>query len=84
MYYIKLRSLEERSRLIAFLAEHDICAVFHYVPLHSATAGLKYGRFVGEDRYTTALSERLLRLPCSMSLPKRTAPGDRNDLCFLL
>ena len=63
MYYIKLRSLEERSRLIAFLAEHDICAVFHYVPLHSATAGLKYGRFVGEDRYTTALSERLLRLP---------------------
>ena len=63
MYYIKLRSLAERSRLIAFLAEHDICAVFHYVPLHSATAGLKYGRFVGEDRYTTALSERLLRLP---------------------
>ena len=63
MYYIKLRSLEERSRLIAFLAEHDICAVFHYVPLHSATAGLKYGRFVGEDRYTTVLSERLLRLP---------------------
>lgn len=63
MYYIKLRSLEERSKLIAFLAEHDICAVFHYVPLHSATAGLKYGRFVGEDRYTTVLSERLLRLP---------------------
>lgn len=63
MYYIKLRSLEERSRLIAFLAEHDICAVFHYIPLHSATAGLKYGRFVGEDRYTTALSECLLRLP---------------------
>lgn len=63
MYYIKLRSLEERSWLIAFLAEHDICAVFHYVPLHSATAGLKYGRFVGEDRYTTVLSERLLRLP---------------------
>ena len=63
MYYIKLRSLEERSRLIAYLAEHDICAVFHYVPLHSATAGLKYGRFVGEDRYTTVLSERLFRLP---------------------
>ena len=63
MYYIKLRSLEERSRLIAYLAEHDICAVFHYIPLHSAAAGLKYGRFAGEDRYTTALSERLLRLP---------------------
>ena len=63
MYYIKLRSLEERSRLIADLAEHDICAVFHYIPLHTAAAGLKYGRFAGEDRYTTALSERLLRLP---------------------
>ena len=63
MYYIKLRSLQERSQLIAFLAERDICAVFHYIPLHSATAGLKYGRFAGEDRYTTALSERLLRLP---------------------
>lgn len=63
MYYIKLRSLQERSQLIAFLAERDTCAVFHYIPLHSATAGLKYGRFAGEDRYTTALSERLLRLP---------------------
>ena len=63
MYYIKLRSLQERSQLIAFLAERDICAVFHYIPLHSATAGLQYGRFAGEDRYTTALSERLLRLP---------------------
>ena len=63
MYYIKLRSLEERSRLIAYLAEHDICAVFHYVPLQSATAAHKNGRNDGEDRYTTVLSERLLRLP---------------------
>ena len=70
MYYIKLRSLEERSRLIAYLAEHDICAVFHYIPLHSAAAGLKYGRFAGEDRYTTALSERLLRLPMFYDLPE--------------
>ena len=68
MYYIKLRSLEERSALIAHLAEHDICAVFHYIPLHSATAGLKYGRFAGEDRYTTAMSERLLRLPLFYNL----------------
>lgn len=63
MYYIILRSLEERSELIAWLRERDISAVFHYIPLHSATAGLKFGRFVGEDRYTTDLSERLLRLP---------------------
>ena len=63
MYYILLRSLEERTRLIAWLKEHDISAVFHYVPLHSAQAGQKFGRFAGEDRYTTNLSERLLRLP---------------------
>lgn len=63
MYYIWLRSLEERTELISWLRERDIVAVFHYIPLHSATAGLKYGRFAGEDRYTTSLSERLLRLP---------------------
>ena len=63
MYYILLRSQEERSALIAHLRARDISAVFHYVPLHSATAGLRFGRFHGEDRYTTALSERLLRLP---------------------
>lgn len=63
MYYIKLRSESERSELIAYLREREICAVFHYVPLHSATAGLRFGEFVGEDRYTTRDSERLLRLP---------------------
>lgn len=63
MYYILLRSLEERSELIAWLRERDISAVFHYIPLHSAAAGLRFGRFAGEDRYTTNLSERLLRLP---------------------
>ena len=63
MYYIRLRSLEERTELISWLRERNIVAVFHYIPLHSATAGLKYGRFAGEDRYTTSLSERLLRLP---------------------
>ncbi len=63
MYYIMLRSLQERSDLIAYLRERDIVAVFHYIPLHTAKAGLKYGRFAGEDRYTTSLSERLLRLP---------------------
>jgi TDP-4-oxo-6-deoxy-D-glucose transaminase len=49
--------------LIDFLKENDINAVFHYIPLHSAEAGLKFGRFHGEDRYTTKESERLLRLP---------------------
>ncbi|MEG2253111.1 MAG: dTDP-4-amino-4,6-dideoxygalactose transaminase, partial [Clostridia bacterium] len=63
MYYIKLRSLQERTELIEWLRKRDINAVFHYIPLHSAKAGLRFGRFSGEDRYTTSLSERLLRLP---------------------
>ena len=63
MFYIKNADLEERAALIDFLKENDILAVFHYIPLHSAPAGLKYGRLHGEDRYTTRESERLLRLP---------------------
>ena len=55
--------MEERTKLISFLKENDILAVFHYVPLHSAPAGLKFGRFSGEDKYTTKESERLVRLP---------------------
>ena len=49
--------------MINFLKANNILAVFHYVPLHSAPAGIKFGRFHGEDRYTTKESERLLRLP---------------------
>ena len=63
MFYIKAKDLEERSRLIEFLQKNDIWAVFHYIPLHTAPAGLKFGRFHGEDRYTTRESERLCRLP---------------------
>ncbi len=63
MYYIKVKDLDERTRCIAFLKEHGIGSVFHYVPLHSAAGGKRFGRFHGEDRYTTSGSERLLRLP---------------------
>lgn len=63
MFYIKTKDMEERTRLIEFLKERGVHAVFHYVPLHSAPAGKKYGRFHGEDRYTTKESDRLLRLP---------------------
>lgn len=63
MFYIKAADLEERSALINFLKENGILAVFHYIPLHSAPAGIKFGRFGGEDKYTTKESERLLRLP---------------------
>ena len=63
MYYIKLRDLNERTAMIRHLKEHGILAVFHYIPLHSAPAGLKFGRFDGIDEYTTRESERLVRLP---------------------
>ena len=63
MYYIKCKDLDERTALIAYLKEAGISAVFHYIPLHSAEAGLKFGRFHGEDKHTTVESERLLRLP---------------------
>lgn len=63
MFYIKARDLEERTRLIAYLRENEIYAVFHYVPLHTAPAGKRFGEFRGEDKYTTRESERLLRLP---------------------
>lgn len=68
MFYIKTKDMEERSRLIAYLKEKDILSVFHYVPLHSAPAGIKFGRFHGEDRYTTKESERILRLPMFYTL----------------
>ena len=63
MFYIKVKDLAERTKLQQYLKEHGIGSAFHYVPLHSAPAGKKYGRFHGEDRFTTKESERLLRLP---------------------
>ena len=62
MYYLKLKNLQERTAFINYMKENDVHTVFHYVPLHSAPAGLKFGRFAGEDVYTTKESERLVRL----------------------
>ena len=73
MFYLKCKDLEERSALISYLKENDILAVFHYVPLHTAPAGLKYGRFHGEDKYTTKESERLVRLPLYYGLEPEKA-----------
>ena len=70
MFYIKCKDIEERSALINHLKKNDISAVFHYIPLHSAPAGLKFGRFDGKDVYTTKESERLLRLPMWYGLSK--------------
>lgn len=71
MFYIKTKDLEERQNLISFLKEKGIGAVFHYIPLHSAPAGKKYGEFFGKDIYTTSESERLLRLPLYYGLKEQ-------------
>ena len=63
MFYIKTKSLKERTEFISYLKENGILSVFHYIPLHSAPAGQKFGRFDGEDEFTTRESERLVRLP---------------------
>lgn len=77
MFYIKAKNLEERSRLIEHLKKNGILAVFHYIPLHSAPAGMKYGRFHGEDRFTTMESERLVRLPMYYGLSE----SDLDKVC---
>lgn len=63
IFYFKLRDYDERKKMIGHLRNNGVQAVFHYVPLHSSAGGKKYGRFHGEDKYTTKESERLLRLP---------------------
>lgn len=68
MFYIKLQDLWERTTFIESMKEKKIQCVFHYVPLHSAPAGLKYGHFCGEDIFTTKESERLVRLPMYFGL----------------
>lgn len=70
MFYIKAKDLDERTKLISYLKSNGINSVFHYIPLHTAPAGKKYGEFVGEDVYTTKESERLLRLPLYYGMKK--------------
>lgn len=71
MFYIKLKTLQERTAFISFMKQNGISCVFHYVPLHSAPAGIKFGRFNGEDRYTTNESNRLVRLPMYYKLSEK-------------
>lgn len=70
MFYIKTKDIEERTAFIDFMRQNGIWPVFHYIPLHTAPAGQKFGRFHGEDRYTTRESERLVRLPLYYGLPE--------------
>jgi dTDP-4-amino-4,6-dideoxygalactose transaminase len=68
MYYILLRSEADRQKVLAGLKENGIGAVFHYVPLHSSPAGLRFGRAHGDLSRTTSLSQRLVRLPMWVGL----------------
>lgn len=77
MYYIKCKDLSERTKFIDYMKDKGILVVFHYIPLHSAPAGLKYGRFNGIDEYTTKESERLVRLPMYYGM-------DSNDLKYII
>ena len=76
MFYIKFKDLDTRQNYIKFMKENDILCVFHYVPLHSAPAGLKFGRFDGIDEYTTKESDRLVRLPMYYNIE----PEDRTKV----
>ena len=76
MYYIKLRDLADRTAFIDYLREREISSVFHYVPLHSSPAGRRFGRFHGEDAYTTRESDRLVRLPMYYGM----TPEDRDTV----
>lgn len=76
MFYIKLRDLDERTAFIDHMKAQGVQCVFHYVPLHSAPAGKKFGRFHGEDVYTTTESERLVRLPMYYGMTEE----DRNTI----
>ena len=68
MFYIKLRDSDDRQALINWMKEAEILTVFHYIPLHSSPAGERFGRFHGDDAFTTRESERLLRLPLFYNL----------------
>lgn len=71
MFYLKVNNLEQRENLISYLKEHQITAVFHYIPLHSSVAGSTLGEFSGSDEFTTQESERLVRLPMWYGIDKK-------------
>jgi len=72
IFYIKLKNLDERYRVLEALKKYGIIAASHYIPLHSTKAGKRYGRFFGQDIYTTKESERLLRLPIFYNMTEET------------
>lgn len=81
MFYIKLRDLEDRTAFIDYMKSKNIKPTFHYIPLHSAPAGLKFGRFHGIDEYTTKESERLVRLPMYYNIGKENIERVIKTVC---
>lgn len=71
MYYVKLRDLKQRTEFLSYMRENEIYSVFHYIPLHSSPAGMRFGIFHGEDKYTTIESERIARLPMYYGLSEK-------------
>ena len=80
MFYVKAKDITERTAFIDYLKENGIMSVFHYIPLHTAPAGKRFGRFHGEDRYTTRESERLARLPMYYGLKETQV----DDICQVI
>ena len=80
MFYVKAKDITERTAFIDYLKENGIMSVFHYIPLHTAPAGKRFGRFHGEDRYTTRESERLARLPMYYGLMETQV----DDICQVI
>jgi len=70
IFYIKVKNVEERKKLLTFLKKNQINAIFHYIPLHTSNAGINFSIFFGEDKYTTSESERIVRLPLFYSISK--------------
>ena len=70
MYYLVTENLHERTKLIEYLKQREILAVFHYIPLHSSPAGKRYGKHVGSMRVTDSVSETLVRLPLFVDITK--------------
>lgn len=68
MFYIKVKDVHERTKLIGHLKEKHIQSASHYIPLHSSPGGQKHGHLYGKDIHTTVESERLLRLPLHFNL----------------
>jgi len=70
MFYIKVKDMRTRTKLISYLKSKGISIVFHYIPLHSSEAGKRFSIFYGVDQFTTKESEKLVRLPIYYGLEK--------------